>query len=307
MYRATTVNLGNLIWIPVNIGSAVNVYRYNEETIMSITPSQQADRNHVRLGKPRAWALAVVFALAAGFTAAAANAAEVIVYAAASTTDALGEIAKTYEEGSDNNIKFSFASSSTLARQIKLGAPAQIYVSASKRWMDYVEKAGEILADTRTNLLANQLALVAPKDSKIDKVDIRAGFPIEDLLAGGKLAMGNPAHVPAGIYGKQALKSLDLWQKVEGQVARAADVRAALALVSVGGAPLGIVYTTDAAASDKVKIVGIFPADSHKAIVYPAALTKAAKGDEAAEDFFNFMESEEAASIFKQYGFKVLD
>lgn len=275
----------------------------------NITSLHQADRNYVRLGKPRALVVALLFALVATFNAAPASADDVLVFAAASLTDALGEVGQTYEKNSKNEIKFSFASSSTIARQIVQGAPAEIYVSANAKWMDYLQQHDEILTDTRKDLLANQLVLVAPLDSKFDdNVEIRAGFPLADMLGNSKLAMGNPAHVPAGIYGKQALKSLDLWKSVKDQVARAADVRAALALVALGEAPLGIVYKTDALAADDVKIVGTFPADSHKAIIYPAALTKAvSQDDKAARDFYEFMGSKTAARIFKKYGFKVLD
>lgn len=247
-------------------------------------------------------------ALLVAFAAPIASADEVLVFAAASTTNALAEVAEAYEAQSDNEVKFSFASSSTVARQIAQGAPAEIYVSANVKWMDYLEKNKEIHVDSRKNLLANQLALVAPKSSKLDHVDIQPGFGLEELLAGGRLAMGNPAHVPAGIYGKQALKSMGVWQDVKDQVARSADVRAALALVALAEAPLGIVYTTDAFAADDVKIVGIFPKGSHKAIIYPAALTKAVgKDDAAARDFFKFMDSNQADKILKSYGFKVLD
>ncbi|MDN5863672.1 MAG: molybdate ABC transporter substrate-binding protein [Gammaproteobacteria bacterium] len=233
---------------------------------------------------------------------------EVLVFAASSLTDALADIGRAYEEHSINEVKFSFASSSTLARQIALGAPAEVYISADLQWMDYVQKRGKIIGGTRINLLANQLALVAPADGKIEKVDIHDGFPLEKLLSDGRLAMGNPMHVPAGIYGKEALKSLHVWKSVRDQVARAANVRAALALVALGECPLGIVYKTDAFAADKVKIVGIFPAATHKPVIYPVALIKhAGKDDEAARDFFRFMTSDEAAKIFESHGFKVLE
>lgn len=275
---------------------------------MSSTSLHQTDHSDGRLGKPRALVITLLFTLAAAFNAAPANAEDVWVFAAASLTDTLGEIGEVYEKNSNNKIKFSFASSSTLARQIEQGAPAEICVSANVKWMDYLQERDEILTDTRKALLANQLTLVASKASEFDEVDIRAGFPLADMLGNGKLAMGNPGHVPAGIYGKQALKSLGVWQSVEDQVARAADVRAALALVALGEAPLGIVYKTDALAADNVKIVGIFPADSHTDIIYPAALTQAVNEDnKAARDFYRFMGSEKADSIFEKYGFKVLD
>lgn len=273
---------------------------------MNVIPSQQAGRNHHRLSKPRALALTLLIALAAPFTA--ANAERVIVYAASSQTNALGKVAEVYEQRSDNEIKISFASSSTLARQIAQGAPAEIYVSANLQWVDYVQEQGEILADTRKKYVANQLALVAPKGSPIEEVDIRAGFPILELLDGERLAIANPRHVPAGIYGKQALKSLDLWKKVKNKLVRGSNVRVTLGYVAAGGMPLGIVYSTDAAVADDVKVVGIFPADSHAPIIYGATLTKeVSKNDKAARDFFQFMDSEKADQIMKSYGFKVLD
>lgn len=261
--------------------------------------------NPVRQGRSR---LAVVPALLAAFAAPLAGADEVLVFAAASTTNALADVGEAYEAQSKHTVKFSFASSSAIARQITRGAPAQIYLSASVRWMDYLEEKREIQVDSRTNLLANQLALVAPTDSGRDHVDIHPGFPIADLLGNARLAMGNPAHVPAGIYGKQALKTMRVWPAVKDQVARSANVRAALALVALGEAPLGIVYTTDAFAADDVKIVGIFPNGSHKAIIYPAALTNnVGENDAAARDFFAFMDSDQADKILESHGFKVLD
>lgn len=246
--------------------------------------------------------------LASVFAASSADARQVLVFAAASTTNALAGVAEAYEAQSDNSVKFSFASSSTVARQIAQGAPAEIYVSANVMWMDYLEKNDAIRKASRKKLLANQLALVAPKDSDIQQVDIQPGFAIESLLNGGFLAMGNPAHVPAGIYGKQALQSMHVWTTVKDQVTRSANVRAALALVAVGETPLGIVYRTDAFAADDVKIVGIFPQGSHKAIIYPAALTRnVGHNDAAARDFFAFMDSNQADKILASYGFKVLD
>lgn len=272
------------------------------------TVIHRVDRNRAPLGTPRALALAFLVALAAAFTAAPANAEEVVAYIASSLTDALGEVAEVYEKNSNNEIKFSFASSSTLAKQIALGSPAEIYVSANVSWMDYVQERDEILPDTRKRFVANRLALVAPTDSEIDEVDIRAGFPIVDLLDGGRLAIANPAHVPAGIYGKQALKSLGVWDSVKDKLVRGSNVRVTLNYVANGGIPLGIVYTTDAAVADDVKIVGIFPADSHDPIVYTSALTQnLSEDDEAARDFYEFMDSETADRILKRYGFEVLD
>lgn len=252
--------------------------------------------------------LAAILLLCATLITPVAHAGEVLVFAASSLTNALAAVGDAYEAQSDNTVAFSFASSSTIARQIAQGAPADIYVSANVEWMDYLQKRGAIQAESRASLLANQLALVAPKASPVDHVDIRPGFDLDKLLGNRFLAMGNPGHVPAGIYGKQALKSLHVWTSVQGQIARSADVRAALALVARGEAPLGIVYRTDALAADGVKIVGLFPADSHEPIIYPAALTTAfGAHDAAARDFYAFLDSNQAGRILASYGFKVLD
>src|SRR5699024_872411 len=239
---------------------------------------------------------------------AAAHADDVIVYAASSLTDALGAVGAAYEQQSADDIKFSFASSSILARQIAEGAPAEIYASADVKWMDYVQKHGDILKDSRRQFVTNQLALVAPQGSNIDKVDIHPGFALAGLLDGGKLAIANPRHVPAGIYGRESLQSLGVWDTVKHRLVRGSNVRVTLNYVAHGGIPLGIVYSTDAAVADAVKIVGIFPADSHEPIVYTTALThNAGVDDAAARAFFAFMRSAEADRIMAHYGFKVLD
>jgi len=251
--------------------------------------------------------LVAILLLFATLPISSAHAEDVLVFAAASLTDALTDVGDAYASQSDNTVTFSFASSSTLARQIEQGAPARVFISANVKWMDYLEKHNDIQPHSRTNLLANKLALIAPEHSAIDHVDIVPDFALSDLLGDGRLAMGNPAHVPAGVYGKQALQSLHVWSAVKDQIARSADVRAALALVALGETPLGIVYRTDAFAADKVKIVGLFPQDSHKPIIYPAALTRAVgKEDDAARDFYAFLNSEQVGRILESYGFKVL-
>src|SRR5699024_6291945 len=163
----------------------------------------------------------LVLATLAG--SAGAHADEVTVYAASSLTDALQAVATAYQKQTDDTIRFSFASSSVLARQVAAGAPAAIYASANVKWMDYVEDKGAINADSRHAFVANQLALIAPQDSAIDQVDIQPGFDLAALLAGGKLAMANPEHVPAGIYGKQSLQSLGVWDAVKGQLVRGSN------------------------------------------------------------------------------------
>ena len=240
-----------------------------------------------------------------GFPADRADAqSDVIVFAAASTTNAITKIGELYASRHQGRITPSFASSSTLAKQIENGAPAAIYLSANKKWMDYLEAKKMIEPDTRFDLLSNRIVLIAPKDGAVKHIDIRPGLDLSDALGDGRLAMGDPDHVPAGIYGLQALEKLGIWTKLESRVARAKDVRAALALVERGETPLGLVYATDAAISDRVNVVGIFPMDSHPPIVYPVAVVAGAKSD-AAGRFLDFLKSAEARTIFEKYGFSV--
>jgi molybdate transport system substrate-binding protein len=175
--------------------------------------------------------------LATALYAACADTPEVLVFAAASLTDALGAVAAHYEKVSNDRIVLSFASSSALARQTESGAPADIYASANVQWMDYLEQRNFIRAETRTVLLSNRLVLIAPADSRIEQAPLAAGLPLAAWLDDGRLAMGNLEHVPAGRYGKQALKSLKVWKSVRRKVARTDDVRTALALVAIGEAP----------------------------------------------------------------------
>jgi molybdate transport system substrate-binding protein len=227
---------------------------------------------------------------------------EVLVFAASSLTDALSAIARRHEKQSDDRVVLSFTSSSTLARQVERGAPADIYASADSLWMDYLEKRALIRAGTRADLVSNRLVLVAPVDSALAPVDIAAGVPIAAMLGNGPLAMGDPAHVPAGIYGKQALRFLNVWSRVKDRIAGAPDVRAALALVASGEAPLGVVYLTDARAEKNVKILGIIPQAGHAPIVYPVAIT-AASDSAGAQAFYEYMLSREAADTFRRYDF----
>ncbi|GBC59444.1 molybdate ABC transporter substrate-binding prot ein [Desulfonema ishimotonii] len=228
---------------------------------------------------------------------------KVTVFAAASTTNAITDIGKLFTEKKMGQFTPSFASSSTLAKQIDHGAPADVYLSANPKWMDFLEKKDMIEKGTRTDLLGNRIVLIAPPDGKLN-ITIKAGFDLAGILGDEKLAMGDPDHVPAGIYGKQALESLGVWAAVAPKVARSKDVRAALALVERGEAPLGIVYATDAAISEKVKVVAIFPEDSHPAITYPVALI-AGKTTPAAKAFLEFLRTPDAKAVFETYGFSV--
>lgn len=227
----------------------------------------------------------------------------VTVFAAASLTNAMEAVGAAYAERTNDEIRFSFASSSTLARQIEAGAPAQIYASANERWMDYVEARDLIAAETRLSPIGNRLVLVAAADKDAREVEVTSALDLASLLGpDGRLAVGDPAHVPAGMYAREALERLGLWTAAEPRLARADNVRAALALVERGEAPYGIVYATDAAIADGVDVVGTFPAESHTPITYPFAVVAGAEG-EAVEDFFAFMTSDAALAIYARFGF----
>lgn len=236
--------------------------------------------------------------------AAAAPAKPVTVFGAASLANVLGELGQAYAAAGGAPIRFSFAASSTLARQIESGAGAELFVSADEQWMDYLEQRNLIRTASRRDLLGNRLALIAPADSTIT-LEIRPGFPLAAALEGGRLATGDPDNVPAGRYARAALTSLGAWDAVADRLVRAEDVRTALAFVARGEAPLGIVYATDAAIEKKVRVVGLFPEDSHPRIVYPMALTNAAS-DEAAK-FAEFLGSDAAHAVFERYGFVVME
>jgi molybdate transport system substrate-binding protein len=235
---------------------------------------------------------------------AAARADELTVFAAASLTDAMRDIAALWQAAGHPPFRASFAASSTLARQIEQGAPANLFASADEKWMDELAKRDLLAAGTRSDLLGNDLVLVVPADRPA-QVAIGPGFDLAALLgADGRLAVGDPAHVPAGIYAEQALRKLGLWTAIAPRLARAEDVRSALLLVERGEAPAGIVYATDAAASPRVSIAGTFPADSHDPITYPFALTKA--GDTAdARALLAFLHGDAAMAAFRVRGFKL--
>ena len=228
----------------------------------------------------------------------------VTVFAAASTTNAMTDIGQLYMAQQKDKIRFSFASSSTLAKQIDNGAPADIYVSANVKWMDYLINKRMILPNSRVDLLGNRIVLIVPSQSALKHIDIKPDFPLENYLGDGRLAMGDPEHVPAGMYGKEALKRLKVWQRVKNKVAGMKDVRAALMMVERGEVPLGLVYSTDAAISSKVRIVGVFPPETHSPIIYPVAIV-ANHGRPSVERFMAFLKSEAARTVFEKYGFRV--
>ncbi len=246
--------------------------------------------------RPAATAFAVVAVLAAP---ALAN--DVHVFAAASMANAMAEIEAGFEAATQHDLVVSLAGSSVLARQIQQGAPADIFISANPGWMDVLESGGLLEPGTRFDLLNNSLVLIAAGTEAPD-IQIGPEMDLAGLLGTGRLAMALVDAVPAGIYGKAALDSLGLWDTVKTQVAQADNVRAALAFVTTGEAPFGIVYATDAVASENVTVVGTFPADTHPRIIYPAA--DLANRDTAAEAaFMDYLRGPEARAAFARQGF----
>ena len=226
------------------------------------------------------------------------------VFAAASLTDALKDVSASWAQAGHQPLRLSFGSSSTLARQIEQGAPANVFASADEKWMDYLARKQLIVAETRKDLLGNDLVLVVPAAKPVH-VTIEKGFDLLGLLgANGRLATGDPAHVPVGIYAEQALRALGLWDSVSPRLARTDDVRAALLLVERGEAPAGIVYATDAAASSAVMAAGTFPENSHDPVSYPFAVTKSGDSTEA-RALLVFLAGPQARDVFVRHGFKV--
>jgi molybdate transport system substrate-binding protein len=248
--------------------------------------------------------VAAVAALGLSVAPALAQSHDVLVFAAASLKNALDAIDAQYQRETGKHISVSLGASPTLAKQIENGAPADIFISADLDWMDYLTQRNLIKPDTRKNLLGNELVMIAPKDSTAH-VKIEAGFPLAKLLAGGKLAMADTSAVPAGKYGKAALEKLGVWSSVAGEIAQAENVRAALALVARGEAPLGIVYQTDAAAEPNVRVVGVFPETTHPPIIYPVALVTSSTNPDAAW-FLTYLESGNARAVFEEQGFTVI-
>jgi molybdate transport system substrate-binding protein len=234
-----------------------------------------------------------------------ARAEEVVVFAAASMKTALDAVAADFQSATGHTVTISYAGSNALAKQIIEGAPADIFLSAAVNWMDEVEKAGLVAEGTRADLFGNTLVLVA-HGAGAAPVEIGPGLDLAGLLGDGKLAMAMVDSVPAGQYGKASLESLGLWPSVEGSVAQSENVRAALKLVSTGEAPYGIVYATDAVADDAVTVVGTFPDDSHKPIVYPGALLTGA-ADAADRAFFEALSSDAGDAKFAAQGFAILN
>ncbi|MGX9352936.1 molybdate ABC transporter substrate-binding protein [Shimia sp. W99] len=247
--------------------------------------------------------LVAVLTLFLGGLAPVAMAGEVTVFAAASLKNALDEIAETYEADTGHRVVVALAGSSALARQIAFGAPADVYLSANAMWMDYLENKGLVLSESRVDLLENQLVLIAPKGAEPVARPV-IGEDVRLLLGDGRLAMALVDAVPAGQYGKAALSALGVWDEVSPQVAQADNVRAALALVALGEAPLGIVYETDARASEDVVIVGAFRPELVPEIIYPAAVV-AGRGGGLGADFLQYMQGDTARAAFERQGFRM--
>lgn len=226
-----------------------------------------------------------------------------LVFAAASLADVIDEIDSAFSAKTGTQVRASYAASSVLARQIEAGAPADVFFAADREWMDYLEMRGLLKRGSRHDLLGNTLVLIAAADSTL-QLKIAPGFDLAAALGRGRLAVGDPDSVPAGLYAQAALVNLGVWDRVRDRLARADNVRAALEYVSRGESPLGIVYGTDARADKRVRVVDVFPADTHPPITYPLALTAGAHAE--AERFSEFLRSDTAGQIFTRRGFVVL-
>ncbi|UNM95044.1 molybdate ABC transporter substrate-binding protein [Ignatzschineria rhizosphaerae] len=237
-------------------------------------------------------------------TALFAQAENITVFAAASLQNAIDEIKVNYEKtGNKDQIEALYDSSSNLARQIEQGAPADLFISANQSWMNYLEEKNLIDDATRTNIVKNELALITYKDNTTEyKVDFGSNDFWKATLENTRIALGDPDHVPAGLYAKEAFEKLGVWATVAPKVAAAQNVRAALLLVEVKEADLGAVYSSDASVSEKVKTVTIFPEELHEPIEYPIAIMKNQAND-SVNGFYNYLLSDDAAEVFKKYGF----
>jgi molybdate transport system substrate-binding protein len=225
----------------------------------------------------------------------------VLVFDAASLTDVVDELGRTFAEYSHVSVKSSPAASSVLARQIEAGALADVFFSADLEWMDYLQQRSLLRPGSRHDVVFNRLALIAPADSQVS-LKIAPGMDLLKALGDGKLATGDPDSVPVGKYAHAALEKLGIWNSVSNRIVRAENVRSALAFVARGEAPLGIVYRTDALAEKRVRIVDVFPQDSHAPIIYPIALTRRASPE--AQRFLDFVISDAAKPVFRKYGFE---
>ncbi|HEX3915440.1 MAG TPA: molybdate ABC transporter substrate-binding protein [Steroidobacteraceae bacterium] len=250
-----------------------------------------------------AW-LALIFSFAAVRSRAADSGdSPITVFAAASLTNVLQELGDGYTKGRPIPVRFSFAASSALARQIENGSRADIFFSADVEWMDYLQARNLIQPATRHDALGNQLVLIAPRDSRVS-LRIQPHFKLAATLGSGRLATGDPDSVPVGRYAREALTNLGAWTEIADRLVRADSVRAALAFVDRGEAALGIVYSTDARIDSKVRVVDVFPAGSHQPIIYPVALTRGAMPEAAR--FAAYIRGPAGDRAFRRYGFTPL-
>ncbi len=230
---------------------------------------------------------------------------QITIFAAASLKNALDETNAAFTKTTGTKVVASYEASSALAKQIEQGAPADVFISADLRWMDYAAEHKMIKPDTRINLLGNKLVLIAPADSKIDHIAIDQGFDLAKLAGDARIAVADVKAVPAGLYAKAALEKLGAWAAAEPKLAQAENVRATLAFVARGETPIGIVYETDAKVEPKVKIIGTFPDGSYPPVTYPVAATTDTKKANVAQ-YLGFLRSSAAKAIFEKYGFSFL-
>jgi len=248
-------------------------------------------------------AVTVICAVGLILPSSAARAVDVLVFAASSLADALAEVNRDYAAANRVRVAAAVASSGMLARQIDNGAPADLFVSANIEWINYLSRRGRLSIELRRKLLRNRLALVAPRSSIIP-LDIKPGMALVRFLNGGRLAISDPRHVPAGRYAKSALTSLGIWIGIAPHTAVGHNVRETLVLVERGEVPFGIVYVTDAAASDKVRLVGVFPAETHQPITYWAGVV-AGRERPSVIAYFRHLGSDSAIAVFRRHGFQV--
>ena len=253
-----------------------------------------------------AWVVALTGSLCVPVLAQKTEATDITVYAAASLKTALDAVVTDYQKATGGKVTVSYAASSALAKQIEQAAPADIFISADLDWMDYLAQKNLIKPGSRVNFLGNRLVLIAPATSTTN-LKIAKDFPLAQALGNGKLAMADVKAVPAGKYGKAAFEKLGVWAAVEPKVAQAENVRTALALVAREEATLGVVYQTDATSEPKVKVVDTFPADTHAPIVYPLAVTAAAKNADSASAFVKYLKTPDAKARFVKEGFTNLN
>jgi molybdate transport system substrate-binding protein len=226
-----------------------------------------------------------------------------LVFAAASLTNVLGDLAKSFEQQDGVPVRLSFAASSALARQVEAGGQADVFICADEEWMDYLQQRNLIERSSRRDLVGNRLVLIAPANSQV-VLQIAPAFPLLAALGGGRLSTGDPDTVPVGRYARSALVSLGVWDQVRDRLAPADNVRSALMFVSRGETPLGIVYATDALQEPRVRIVATFPANTHAPITYPGAVTIRANND--AISFLEFLSKPESLAIWRRFGFQEL-